>query len=653
MRTLRAVLAVAISLILTAGLVTPANADDTTDMTQEEINSLRMQLPVTLFDDIQNGKLQAGVAFVGGQDGLPTQVSLLRTLAPDGQGSTKLCADYLDTACLNGNVTEGLINLPTCSVDSNSACLEGIKVGSGSAKTSGTFVRNVSNAINQDIKDELIAEFDSYGAKLNSWQANQTWPGVKARDLPRASSPSIWQVRDQTNAGGTENYLARATLKLEIWRDGSVKFTGLSTEIVPFIEISNSDIPGADFHPPVWMNRGWVGQPSRYEWFPRSGTRPLASYDNPGAFNRITCAWEETDKCGLAVKFADGSSAEMTVRIPRELGGWFYGRLNSGDLKLSPINTELNKVTISGKPATIPMSSAQFEIFKTGNESYLNFLTGGNQDYLQELIDREAGPDEENGQGLASWGQWDPKNGISEFTAYENLMGDTAKGEVEMWSADTMPYWETDNPCFADKTRVQGLLTTNAMVYQAGLPQFKSGQLTYQIAGLHNDFNDEEFKGEYTLKMRADDARCLYGYSEGAIQPAVSVTDFSGVKASASTTVTESGGWLTIRATNFTFSKKKVVLTIKQNGKTKVSPVKNIVIKKKKTLSAKYLAGKAGIKKKTGDKRLISVVGKDTLGVKDLGSSLQFNSGGVYYVKVTVKRKNGKATSRLFKISVL
>ena len=649
MRTLRAALAVGISLILTAGLVAPANADDTTDMTQEEINSLRMQLPVTLFDDIQNGKLQAGVAFVGGQDNLPTQVSLLRTLVSElDAGQSKLCSDYLDTACMKGKVTEGLINLPLCSVDARSACLEGIKVGSAASKTSGVFVRNVSNVIDQDLKDELTDEFANQGARVPAWQPKLTWDGIPNRGLPSASSPSLWQVPGQANAGGTENYLARATLKLEIWRDGSVKFTGLSSEIVPFKEIS-----GPDFHPPAWMTRSFVNNQEPTGWFPRSGARPLASFDNPTRFNQITCAWEETDKCGLAVKFADGSSAEMTVRIPRELGGWFYGRLNAGDLKLSPINTELNKVTISGKPATIPISSAQFEIFKSGNESYLNFLTGGNQDYLQELIDREAGPDEENGQGLASWGQWDPKNGISEFTAYENLMGDTAKGEVEMWSADTMPYWETDNPCFADKTRVQGLLTTNAMVYQAGLPQFKSGQLTYQIAGLHNDFNDEEFKGEYTLKMRADDARCLYGYSEGAIQPAVSVTDFSGVKASASTTVTESGGWLTIRATNFTFSKKKVVLTIKQNGKTKVSPVKNIVIKKKKTLSAKYLAGKAGIKKKTGDKRLISVVGKDTLGVKDLGSSLQFNSGGVYYVKVTVKRKNGKATSRLFKISVL
>ncbi len=643
------ILALASALVL--GLVGPANANDTDGMTAEEISSLRMQLPVSLYDDIQNGQLHAGVAFVGGQDGLPTQVSLLRTLAPDGQGSTKLCADYSDTSCLNGNVTEGLINLAPCSVDSSSACLEGIKVGSGATKTSGSFVRNVSNAFDQDIKDELIAEFDSYGAKLNSWQAKQTWPGIKARDLPRASSPSIWQVPGQTNRGGTENYLARATLKLEIWRDGSVKFTGLSSEIVPFKEISNEDVPGADFHPPVWMNRGWVDD-SRYEWFPRSGTRPLASYDNPDSSNRITCAWEETDKCGLAVKFADGSSAEMTVRIPRELGGWFYGRLNSGDLKLSPINTELNRVTISGKPATIPMSSAQFEVFKAGNESYLNYLTYGDAGYIQDLRDREAGPDDDGGQGLASWGQWAPQNGISEFAAYESLMGDTAKGEVEMWSANTMPSWETDNICFADKTRVQGLLTTNAMVYQAGLPRFRSGQLSYEVAGLHNNFTNEEFKGDYTLKMRADDARCLYGYSEGAIQTAVSVTDLSGAKATASTSVVESGGWLTIRASNFTFSKKKVTVSIKQGGKTSVSGIKGISAKPNKSLSAKTIMDKAKIKSKKGDRLGLSIVGTNVSGVTDSGSSLKFKKRGTYFVKLTITRKAGTKMSRIFRVVV-
>jgi hypothetical protein len=282
----------------------------------------------------------------------------------------------------------------------------------------------------------------------------------------------------------------------------------------------------------------------------------------------------------------------------------------------------------------------------------LNYLTGGDAGYLQDLRDREASPDEEGGQGLASWGQWAPQNGISEFSAYERLMGTTAKGEVEMWSADTMPYWETDNICFSDKTRVQGLLTTNAMVYQAGLPQFKNGQLSYQVAGLHENFNGDDFKGDYTLKMRADDARCLYGYSEGAIQTAVSVTDLSGAKATASTSVVESGGWLTIRASNFTFSKKKVTVSIKQGGKTSVSGIKGISAKPNKSLSASTIMDKAKIKSKKGDKLGLSIVGTNVSGVTDLGKSLKFKKRGTYFVKLTITRKAGTKMSRIFRVVV-
>lgn len=640
---LRRVFSCAVSFLFVLIFVSPVAADDTDSMSAEEIQSLRMNLPTPLYDDIQNGRLHAGVAFSGGQDALPTQLSVLRTLpsSPYSGSDTKLCRDYQDTSCLNGNTTEGLINLPPCEVDSSSACLEGIKVGTSASRSSGRYIRSVSNTLDEAFKSELVSEFDSYGAEVVGWQEKQSWAGVKSRLLPRASSPSVWRVAGQVHKGGTSDYLARATLKLEIGKTGSVKFSGLSTEIIPFKEIS-----GSDFHPPAWVTRTYSGN---LEWFPRSGTRPLASFDNPGGFNQITCAWEETDKCGLAFKFADGSHAELTVRIPRELGGWFYGRLNSGDLKLEPINDQLNRVSISGKPADVPLASAQFEMLGAGNEAYLNYLTGGNSEFRAEIQARE---DLDEYNGLGSWGQWMPASGISEFSAYENLVGSTAKGEVQMWSADTMPYWETDNVCFADKTRVQGLLTTNAMVYQAGLPRFANGQLSYQVAGVHSDLDGSVFKGDYTLKMRADDARCLYGYSEGAIQTAVSVTDFSGTKATAKTSVVESGGWLTIRAKDFTFSKKKVVVSIKQGKKSKAASIKSVHLGKGKSLAAKTMRNKAKIKGKKGDKLDISVVGARTLGVSDSGNSLKFKSKGTYYVKVSVVRKNGSSTGRVFKVVV-
>jgi hypothetical protein len=158
--------------------------------------------------------------------------------------------------------------------------------------------------------------------------------------------------------------------------------------------------------------------------------------------------------------------------------------------------------------------------------------------------------------------------------------------------------------------------------------------------------------GEYTMQMRADDARCLYGYTEAPIQTKVSVTDSRGTQKIATTSVSERGGWLTIRARNFTFSSPKIVVSIKQGKKSKAASTPSVSVGKGKSLTAKTLMTKAKIKAKKGDKLDISVVGQTTTGVSDSGKSLKFKSKGTYNAKVTVVRKNGTSTSRVFKVVV-
>jgi hypothetical protein len=190
------------------------------------------------------------------------------------------------------------------------------------------------------------------------------------------------------------------------------------------------------------------------------------------------------------------------------------------------------------------------------------------------------------------------------------------------------------------------------MLVQESLPTFSKGQLSYQLSGMHYNHDGTEFMGEYTMQMRADDARCLYGYSEAPIQTKVSVTDSGGTQKIATTSVSERGGWLTIRARNFTFSSPKIVVSIKQGKKSKAASTSSVSVGKGKSLTAKSLMTKAKIKAKKGDKLDISVVGATTSGVTDSGKSLKFKSKGTYNAKVTVVRKNGTSTSRVFKVVV-
>jgi hypothetical protein len=363
----------------------------------------------------------------------------------------------------------------------------------------------------------------------------------------------------------------------------------------------------------------------------------------------------------VATRFSDGTSAQLKIRIPRDFGGWFIGRLENPELSISPVSKRTNLLTVSANPVEVPITSVEWPLFNPDFQKYTDFMIKTKQICLQCL---DGWREQDN---LRKWGgdfnQWSPSMGVGLFKGLEGLTGDRSIGSKQIWSFSSLSLSSSDgfgsevsvgydNPCFADKTRVQGILTTNAMVYQAGLPTFSKGQLSYQVAGLHNNFDGSEFTGEYTLQMRADDARCLYGYSEAPIQTKVSVTDSGGTQKIATTSVSERDGWLTIRARNFTFSSPKIVVSIKQGKNGKAASTASVSVGKGKSLAAKTLMTKAKIKAKKGDTLDVSVVGAKTSGVTDSGKTLKFKSKGTFYVKVVVTRKNLSATSRVFKVVV-
>jgi hypothetical protein len=94
------------------------------------------------------------------------------------------------------------------------------------------------------------------------------------------------------------------------------------------------------------------------------------------------------------------------------------------------------------------------------------------------------------------------------------------------------------------------------------------------------------------------------------------------------------------------------VVSIKQGKNGKAASTPSVSLGKGKSLAAKTLMTKAKIKAKKGDKLDVSVVGTNTTGVTDSGKTLKFKSNGTYFAKVSVTRKNGTSTSRVFKVVV-
>ena len=97
------------------------------------------------------------------------------------------------------------------------------------------------------------------------------------------------------------------------------------------------------------------------------------------------------------------------------------------------------------------------------------------------------------------------------------------------------------NNCFSDKTKLTGIVTTNATQYSAGPPTYnsQSGSLEYQVASPHFDFQGAVFKGTYDLIMGSDVVRCVYGFSKTPIKAEISVIGSDGNTEVATTSVAE------------------------------------------------------------------------------------------------------------------
>ena len=652
----------------------------------DEIRSvLRTQLPRALWVEPEDGYLHYGIAFNGGQQALGNQISYIESTFLDQDNQfvlSRVCDDYLDSSCFTdadypNSITSASVILPVCSDDSGSACLESMSITKNGVTTEGSFIEYVDNSISEARKEQILQQEISCCAKSPNtppltvdFPESPVWAADPSRGLPAAKSPSKWRVANVQNKGMTDTYMARATVRLSIDATGEVYFDNLSAEVIPYVETSTGT-----FYPPTYFNR----YNTKFEFgdgsFPGSPNYPIASFDNPGDMDPITCAWEEelppntdsnSDRCGIAVQFADGSRTSMTIRIPSQLGGWFHGRVAKADLDLSVINSDLNRLVISAEDVDVPTAGASFPILDPAYESYTNHFYLNNSSGLQRIRVREGDDpgvnSDESDRGLGSWGQWGAEWSVEPFTVMEPLMGDTADGSVNMWQFGTLPSSETSNECLANRNRIQGMISTNAMVYQAGLPSFGDEGFTYQVGGLHKDYLGATTKGSYSLIMRTEEARCLYGLGDANFTSEVAVTDPSGANKSSQTSVADDGTWLRIWADEFTFSSPRISLNLaKVNQNTAIAPpvispaqttptvnvpaVQIPTVAKGKSRTSKAILADAGIKLTKGQKATISIKKASKKFCSVNGSKVKAKKTGTCAYTVTVKNKKGKKVS--------
>lgn len=276
-----------------------------------------------------------------------------------------------------------------------------------------------------------------------------------------------------------------------------------------------------------------------------------ASYAR-GFGNATPCIWGTSEVCGVKHDFPEGLRIGIDLRLTKDIGGWFLGRMQGPEVKVEPFSVRNNKLSVVASPVEV----ARFAYKAPKSQFTLDDLrAAGNVGGLDTFFQGDS-PARIGNSG------YDTSN-FGLLNHYRERVKDTAIGVTTHWGLRTTST-SSANGCLADNSKVLGVVSTNAMVYDGFAPKFSNGFLDYRVAGLHLMPDAKTpVVGTYDLVMRSETARCLYGFTNAPVSATVTITGTGNLNV-ATTQVAERDGWLRLAAYGFTFSEKGIRVALTQ-----------------------------------------------------------------------------------------
>jgi hypothetical protein len=286
-----------------------------------------------------------------------------------------------------------------------------------------------------------------------------------------------------------------------------------------------------------------------------NGTFGVASF---GWADEKPCVWVDQGQCGLLANFPADVRVSLTARIPKETVGWFHGRFQAPDIRISQ-QSDWKELTVSANPVDVQrfaLKLRESELTSQQKQSVTKIKGGSGRDWFL---------------GNSLKGSFaDSPDSFEYLALFRELSKDTSAGASSLWSFSSS--WGTarnswGNSCLDDQTKVHGIVATNSTVYSGTQPTYKGGFFEYSVAGMHFTQDGEEAEGTYDLIINSDTARCLYKFSKAPISATISVGGKDASKV-ATTVLSEKSGWLKLAAYGFTFSEKKIKVKLTQKKTT-------------------------------------------------------------------------------------
>ena len=349
-----------------------------------------------------------------------------------------------------------------------------------------------------------------------------TFPADPRYNYPGSSNISLWKT-----ASGTHPFAVMPRMQL-YFRNGSFAVGDFFNDVIPYQEKLGD-----------------------YDQI-RINTRPDATPENRYDFARHgqSCVFEEKGICGVAQDFPTDTRVKIKMRVSKIVGGWFSGRMKDPVLEVSDYSQKMNLITVDAAPVTVPRMALVVKPSEFSSQEKVWFQNMGQWPSIDGSV--ASGPQAGN-----------PQDSFPFIDFYRERAKDTAVGVNTFWNYTTTS-WGNGSKCLEDKSKVLGIVTTNALAYDGSSPSFVDGSLNYRVSGMHYMPDGTTLvRGTYNLVMRSEVARCLYSFSNAPIQATISIV--GGENTSVATSVIgERNGWLSMAAAGFTFSTKTIQVKLSQ-----------------------------------------------------------------------------------------
>ncbi len=359
-------------------------------------------------------------------------------------------------------------------------------------------------------------------AKLSRQVGGYSLSPVASKGIPKGGLPGIWEAETQ-NAAGSNLYVVNPRVVMSV-KNGAVRFEDFQISVWPISNRTDATKTPVYFRPTDSVRKASV----------------------EGMWD-VQCAVVDTGYCGQIEDFAAGTVVKVNVRLSNQITGWLKGRVTAPEISSTPLSGGANRYEIQAQPVTVPKLEAKLSETDPEFTSADGRTTIGTSNGEYHVL------------------RADSPTGIQFVNKLAKAANDTAAATETLWYLASISNSQELQRCTPTAGQFIGLVTTNAMAFDGGVPKFASGYFSYNLAGLHfaPDGKTENL-GSYDFAIQADVARCLYGFTKAPISATITVTGTSGEQKVAVTQVRESNNWLSLSAQGFTFSENQIKVKINQ-----------------------------------------------------------------------------------------